>query len=101
MENLVEIHKDVILNSLVNLNWIDVNLFRLGTSMGEKNLTKQEISELLFDFFVKNDVGNKLASIKHLLRSEVEQYLIYDDSGISDLDRMYEKNLIEFPPMME
>jgi hypothetical protein len=69
--------------------------------MGEKNLTKQEISELLFDFFVKNDVGNKLASIKHLLRSEVEQYLIYDDSGISDLDRMYEKNLIEFPPMME
>ncbi|WP_426168320.1 hypothetical protein [Pseudoduganella sp. R-34] len=99
MDDMLGIKKDALFSSFASLNWIDVNLFRLGTNMGEMNLTKQESAELLLDFFVKNDIGNKIADIKQTLREEIEQYLDFDESGITDLDRICQRKLSECPPV--
>lgn len=101
MKDILKVKKQVLFESLIELNWLDVHLFKLGTKLGAQDSTKQEIAESLLNFFIKNDVGNKIAKIKHALREEVEPYLEYDESGISELDRKYEKNLSEFPPALE
>jgi hypothetical protein len=65
----IELQK--ILDILSELHWIDVNLFKLGTELGARDATAEEVARSLHDFFVSNDVGNRLANAKNSLRDEV------------------------------
>ena len=71
MSDTLNIEKQVLFETLVELNWLDVNLFKLGAKLGSQDSTREGIAEALLDFFTKNDVGNKIAKIKNSLRDEV------------------------------
>ncbi|WP_167093905.1 hypothetical protein [Massilia frigida] len=46
MENGIEIEKLVLFQALTELNWLDVKLFRLGTTLAVTHATQQEIAAL-------------------------------------------------------
>ncbi|MDQ1923085.1 hypothetical protein [Massilia pseudoviolaceinigra] len=100
MENHIEIEKQMVLEALTELNWLDTKLFRLGTALAASNSSQQEIAASLLDFFIENDVGNKIAKIKNSLREAIEADLDYDESGISELERMYEHRLAQPSPTL-
>ncbi|MDQ1816027.1 hypothetical protein RBA41_22265 [Massilia sp. CCM 9210] len=100
MENHIKIEKQVVLEALTELNWLDTKLFRLGTAFAATNPSQQEIAASLLNFFIENDIGNKIAKIKISLREAIKADLDYDESGISELDRMYEHRLAEPSPTL-
>ncbi|NHZ67059.1 hypothetical protein F2P44_22690 [Massilia sp. CCM 8695] len=55
---------------------------------------RAEIAASLLDFFIENDIGNKIAKVKNSLREAIEADLD-DESGINELERMYEHRLAD------
>lgn len=98
MNKTLNIRKQVLIESIVELNWIDVNLFQSGTKLGVQDATRQEAAESLLDFVTKNDIGNRIAKIKYMLRDEIAPDLKYDKRGLSELDHLCKKNLADHPP---
>lgn len=83
------------LDILAELHWIDANLFKLGTKLGAKDCTAEEVAASLHRFFVANDIGNRLAGARNSLRDE-----IISGSGVAsdDIFEYLEKKLEESPP---
>lgn len=78
------------LDILAELHWIDANLFKLGTELGARDATEEEVATSLHRFFVSNNIGNKLAMARNALRDE-----IISSAGIppEDVFKFLEKRL--------
>ena len=83
-----------LLDILAELHWIDANLFKLGTELGARDATAEEVAISLHRFFASNDIGNRLANARNSLRDEI---VSSSEIAPEDVFEFLEKKLKDSP----
>ncbi|WP_144410229.1 hypothetical protein [Chromobacterium vaccinii] len=91
----------VIFDAVATLGFIDTILYRLGTSLGERDASIETIQRELFNTFSTLDIGNSISDIQSSLRELIEDSLIYDENNMSKLDYIIQEKVNKYTPHKE
>ncbi|MEO2216056.1 hypothetical protein ABGV49_03115 [Chromobacterium vaccinii] len=91
----------VIFDAVATLGFIDTILYRLGTSLGERDAPIETIQRELFNTFSTLDIGNSISDIQSALRELIEDSLIYDENNMSKLDYIIQEKVNKYTPHKE